>query len=89
MRLPKRFAKRAKLSPWRYQKMLESARARDLNESDIATIVADFLTDVLGYAKYEQITNEFAVRSRFCDLTVRSAHHPLPDRGQVDRHRSA
>lgn len=70
MQLPKRFVDRAKANLRRYQKVLESARARDLNESDTATIVSDFLTDVLGYTKYEEVTSEFAVRSTFCDLAV-------------------
>ena len=55
--------------------MLESARTRDVNESDTAVIVSDFLTDVLGYDKYEDVTTEFAVRSTFCDLAVKRGGH--------------
>ena len=71
MKIPKRFVDRAKGELRRYQKILTSARTRDVNESDTVVIVADFLSDVLGYDKYEEITTEFAIRSTFCDLAVR------------------
>ena len=71
LRLPKKFADRAKASLRRYQKVLDSARTRDVNESDTVVIVTDFMSDVLGYDKYEDITTEFAVRSTFCDLAVK------------------
>lgn len=55
----------------RYQKILASAKARDLNESDTVTIITDMLNDVFGYDKYLEITSEFAVRNTFCDLAVK------------------
>ena len=70
-KVSKRFVDRARTGLRRYQKILESARARDVNESDTAVIVSDFLADVLGYSKYEEITTEFAVRSTFCDLAIK------------------
>lgn len=69
--LPKRFSDRAKTALRRYQKILDSARARDVNESDTVVIVTDFMADALGYDKYADITTEFAVRSTFCDLAVK------------------
>jgi predicted type IV restriction endonuclease len=71
IKVSKRFADRAKSNIRRYQKILESARTRDVGETDTVVIVADFLTDVLGYDKYEDVTTEFAVRSTFCDLAVK------------------
>jgi predicted type IV restriction endonuclease len=68
--VPKRFADRAKLNLRRYQKVLESARTRDVNESDTCVIVSDMLTDLLGYDKYQDVTTEFAIRSTFCDLAI-------------------
>ena len=70
MKIPKRFLDRAKSNLRRYQRILESAKARDVNESDTAVVVSDFLQDVLGYDKYEEITTEFAIRSTFCDLAI-------------------
>jgi hypothetical protein len=46
------------------------AHARDVNESDTAVIVADFLSAVLGYDKYKEITSEFEIRSTYCDLAI-------------------
>lgn len=71
----KRFLARAKPKLRQYQKLLESARARDVNESDTCVIISDFMQDVLGYDKYHEVTTEFAIRSTFCDLAVRVDGH--------------
>ncbi len=68
----KRFLGRAKGHLRRYQKILESARARDVGESDTVLIATDFLADVLGYDKYSEITAEFVIRSTFCDLAIKT-----------------
>ena len=67
----KRFLDRAKPQLRRYQKILEAAKTRDVNESDTVVIVSDFLADVLGYDKYSEVTTEFAIRSTFCDLAIK------------------
>jgi hypothetical protein len=71
IRISKRFLERARVRLRRYQKLFESARSRDVNESDTVVITTDFLADVLGYDKYSEITTEFAIRSTFCDLAVK------------------
>lgn len=76
IRMSKRFVDRAKGNLRRYQKVLESARTRDVNESDTAVIVSDILTDVLGYDKYEEVTTEFCIRSTFCDLAIKMGGRP-------------
>jgi hypothetical protein len=68
----KRFLDHAKSHLRRYQKILESARARDVGESDTVLIATDFLADVLGYDKYGEITAEFVIRSTFCDLAIKT-----------------
>jgi hypothetical protein len=70
-RMSKRFVDRFKANFRKYQKVLAAAKARDVNESDTVVIVSDFLGDVLGYDKYQELTTEFAIRSTFCDLAVR------------------
>jgi hypothetical protein len=70
-KLPKRFVERARKHLRRYQKVLDSARARDINESDTVVIISDFLSDVLGYDKYEEITTEYAIRGTYCDLAIK------------------
>jgi len=71
IKVSKRFLDRAKKRLRRYQKLFDSARSRDVNESDTVIIVTDFLHDILGYDKYTEITSEFAVRSTFCDLALK------------------
>ena len=69
-RVPKRVADRIKASLPRYQKILEQAKNRDVNESDTVTIVVDILADVFGYDKYSELTSEMAIRGEFCDVAV-------------------
>jgi hypothetical protein len=55
----------------RFQPILDSARARDANESDTVIIVMDLLSEILGYDKYSEITSEHAIRGTFCDLAIK------------------
>lgn len=55
----------------KYRKVVEGARSRDVNESDTVVIIGDFLRDVLGYERYQEITSEMAIRGTFCDLAVK------------------
>ncbi|HEY9425797.1 MAG TPA: type I restriction enzyme HsdR N-terminal domain-containing protein [Gemmatimonadaceae bacterium] len=71
IRVSKRFVDRARGSLRRYQRVLETARSRDVNESDTCVIVSDIVSDVLGYDKYTEVTTEFAIRSTFCDLAIK------------------
>jgi predicted type IV restriction endonuclease len=70
-KVSKRFLERAKGSLRKYQRAFEAARSRDVNESDTCVILSDFLSDVLGYDKYSEVTTEFAVRTTFCDLAIK------------------
>lgn len=71
IKMSKRFTDRAKAKLRRFQNILQSARARDLGESDTALIVSDIISEILGYDKYEEVTTEFAIRSQWCDLAVK------------------
>jgi predicted type IV restriction endonuclease len=44
---------------------------RDANEGDTRHLVTDFLCDVLGYDKYEDLTTEYQVKGEFADYGVR------------------
>jgi hypothetical protein len=70
LKVSKRFLDRAKSHFRRYQRLLASAKIRDVNESDTVVVITDFLAEVLGYDKYSEITTEFSVRSTFCDLAI-------------------
>ncbi|OIP95327.1 restriction endonuclease subunit R [Candidatus Wirthbacteria bacterium CG2_30_54_11] len=54
----------------RFQPILSSAKARDINESDTVVIVTDILSDLLGYDKYSEITTEHSIRGTWCDLAI-------------------
>ncbi len=55
----------------RFQPVLSSAKARDLNESDTVMIVTDLLAEIFGYNKYSEITSEYAIRGTYVDLAVK------------------
>lgn len=55
----------------RYQKPLADLRARDANEGDTRLFLTDFISEALGYDKYEDMTTEYAVKSDFADYGLR------------------
>jgi predicted type IV restriction endonuclease len=56
----------------RYRGIIQDAHSRDISESDTVRIIADMLSDVLGYDRYSEVTTEFAIRGTFVDLAVRT-----------------
>ena len=71
MRIPDKIAQRISAGIRKYHKVLSLARDRDINESDTVVIIADFLSEVLGFDKYVDITTEFSIRGSYCDLAVK------------------
>ena len=69
--IPKRVADRLTAGLRKYQKVFALARDRDINESDTVVIIADFLSEALGFDKYSEITTEFAIRGTYCDLAIK------------------
>jgi len=55
----------------RFQPILASAKARDVNESDTVILVTDMLSEIFGYDKYSEITSECSIRGTFCDLGIK------------------
>jgi len=68
--IPKRVAERLSKETRKFQRVLKSAKDRDVNESDTVVIVTDMLSSVFGFDKYTEITSEYAIRGTFCDLAV-------------------
>jgi predicted type IV restriction endonuclease len=68
--VPSRVSDRICSSLKRFQPVLASAKARDVNESDTSIIVTDLLHDLFGYDKYSEVTSEHAIRGTFCDLAL-------------------
>lgn len=67
---PKKVQQRFTKTITKFQKVLENAKIRDLNESDTVVIITDILSDVFGYDKYSEVTSELAIRGTFCDLAI-------------------
>jgi len=71
MAIPKKVADRLSAGLKRFKPVLESAKTRDVNESDTSMIVTDMLADVFGFDKYNDITREYAIRGTYCDLATK------------------
>jgi predicted type IV restriction endonuclease len=71
MAIPARVAERLAAGVKRFQPILSSAKARDVNESDTSMIVTDVLAEIFGYDKYSEVTRELCIRGTFCDLATR------------------
>jgi hypothetical protein len=69
--IPKKVGERFASALKRFQPVIQSARTRDVNESDTVIIVTDMLGELFGYDKYSEITSEHAIKGTYCDLAVR------------------
>ncbi|MFO0938538.1 MAG: type I restriction enzyme HsdR N-terminal domain-containing protein [Gemmataceae bacterium] len=54
-----------------FQPIIESAKVRDVNETDTVVFVTDVLQEVFGYDKYTEITTEHNIKGTYCDLAVK------------------
>ncbi|OFW56791.1 MAG: hypothetical protein A2V52_01070 [Actinobacteria bacterium RBG_19FT_COMBO_54_7] len=68
--IPKRVSERLAKELRKFQPIVSSALARDINEADTVIIIKDILAYVLGYDKYEEITSEHQIRGQYCDLAI-------------------
>jgi len=69
--IQKKVYERLVLALKKFQPVLATAKARDVNESDTVIIVTDMLSEIFGYDKYSEITSEFTIRSTYCDLATK------------------
>lgn len=70
MTVPTKVSERLSAMLKRFQSVLHSAKARDVNESDTSMIVTDMMAEMFGYDKYHELTREHAIRGTFCDLAT-------------------
>ena len=70
-RIPQKVARRLSFGLKQFQLILESAKSRDVNESDTVVIVADILSEIFGYDKYNEVTSEYAIKGTYCDLAIK------------------
>jgi len=69
--IPKRVVERFVRAVPKFQKVLQIAKDRDVNESDTVSILTDILSEVFGYDKYLEVTSELAIRGTYCDLALK------------------
>jgi len=69
--IPKKVIARYKGTVSKFQRVLKKAHDRDVNEADTVSIIQDMLAQVFGFKKYLEITGEYAIRGRFCDLAIK------------------
>lgn len=55
----------------RFQSIVESAKIRDVNESDTVVLLTGILSEILGFDKYTDITTELSIRGTYCDLALK------------------
>lgn len=69
--IPKKVIDRFLKSVPKFQKVLQIAKDRDVNESDTVSVLNDIFGAVFGYDKYIEVTSEFAIRGTYCDLAIK------------------
>ncbi len=69
--IPKRVLDRLVRGMTKFQRVLQIAKDRDVNESDTVSIICDMLAEVFGYDKYLDVTSEVAIRGTYCDLAIK------------------
>lgn len=70
-RIPKKITDRFNRAVPKFQKVIQLAKDRDLNESDTVAVLGDVMAEVFGYDKYLEVTSEFAIRGTYCDLALK------------------
>jgi len=55
----------------KFSKPLADLVARDANEADTRMFITDFLSDALGYDKFNDLATEYRVRGEFADYGLR------------------
>lgn len=60
----------------KYIPILREARDANKNEADTLMIVTKFLEDVLNYDVFKEISREFQVKDRYCDLALKIDGQP-------------
>jgi len=69
--IPKKVIDRFKKAVPKFQKILQDARDRDVNESETVRIVTDILSELFGYDRYSEVTTELDVKGTYCDIAIR------------------
>lgn len=87
MAIPTKIFERISSGVKKFQPILTSAKARDVNESDTVVIITDLLSEVFGYDKYSEITTKHIIKKTFCDLAIKIDGKVNSDRDKSHRAR--
>jgi predicted type IV restriction endonuclease len=69
--IPKKALERFIKAVPKFQKVLQVAKDRDVNEFDTVSVINDVFAEVFGYDKYLEVTREVAIRGTYCDLALK------------------
>lgn len=69
--VPTKVQKRLTTSLKKIQSILNSAKSKDINESDTVVIIIDILSELFGYDKFSEITSEYSIKKTYCDLVIK------------------
>jgi hypothetical protein len=69
--MPVKIATRIASGLKKFQPIVESAKSRDVNETDTVVVITDMLHDVFGFDKYTEITTEHNIKGTYVDLAVK------------------
>jgi predicted type IV restriction endonuclease len=70
-RVPQKVQARFARELRKYNRILQDALDRDINEADTAQLVADMLSNLFGFDRYAEVTAEYAIKATYCDLAVK------------------
>jgi hypothetical protein len=69
--IPKKVIERFMKTLPKFQRILQTANDRDVNEADTVSVLNDIFGEVFGYDKYVEVTSEFVIRGTYCDLAIK------------------
>lgn len=61
----------------RFQRVVERARESGANEADTRTIVTSFLSEVLGWDAFQNVTGEHRIKGNYADFAIREGRDLL------------
>ncbi len=71
-----RVKERIKTSLRKYRRLLQKAADEDINEADTRIIVNSFLSEVLGYDQFFEITSEYRINKQYADYVLKIDKKP-------------
>lgn len=75
--IPAKIENRIKCNLKNIQKKAEKALSCDVSEAQtVSAVVKPFLTDILGYDEFEDLTDQYVVRGTFCDIAIKANGKP-------------